>query len=112
MTTRVGTHQAKTNLSEYLNRVAYRRERIVVERHGRPVAALVSLEDLRRLEALDAEQPATEDYATRERNFRRRLAEAGVVVHWPEGSPVPPHERRRIRVEGPPISEQIIEERR
>lgn len=30
------------------------RERLLVLRHGKPVAALVSVEDLRRLEALDA----------------------------------------------------------
>ena len=47
----VGTHEAKTHLSEYLNRVHYGGERIVIERHGKPVAALMSTEDLERLES-------------------------------------------------------------
>ena len=40
---KVGTHEAKTHLSEYLNRVRYGGERIVIERHGKPVAALKTL---------------------------------------------------------------------
>ena len=43
MPRRVGTHEAKTHLSEYLNRVAYAGERVLVERHGKPLAALVSV---------------------------------------------------------------------
>ena len=43
----------KARLSELVGRVAYGRERIVVLRRGRPMAALVSVEDLRRLETLD-----------------------------------------------------------
>jgi prevent-host-death family protein len=35
---RVGTHEAKTHLSEYINRVRYRGERILIERHGKPAA--------------------------------------------------------------------------
>ena len=38
--------QARARLSESVNRVSYRGERIVIQRHGRPVAALVSVEDL------------------------------------------------------------------
>ncbi len=45
-------------LSELLARVAYARERVVVERKGKPMAALVSIEDLRRLEALDPDAGA------------------------------------------------------
>lgn len=37
--------------AEALNRVAFKGERIVLERHGKPVAALVSVEDLAALEA-------------------------------------------------------------
>jgi prevent-host-death family protein len=53
MATRLSVNEAKTRLSEYLNRVNYRGERFVVERHGKPVGALVSLEDLARLLAED-----------------------------------------------------------
>ena len=40
---KVGTHEAKTHLSEYLNRVRYGEERMVIERHGKPAAALKTL---------------------------------------------------------------------
>ncbi len=45
--------EARNNLPELINRVSYANERILLERHGKPVAAIVSLEDLKRLEALE-----------------------------------------------------------
>jgi len=48
------TADIKARLSEMIGKVAHGRERLVVLRRGKPVAALVSVEDLRRLEALDA----------------------------------------------------------
>ena len=41
---------AKKHLSELMSRVAYNNERFLIERHGKPVAALVSVEDLAKLE--------------------------------------------------------------
>ncbi len=98
----VGTYEAKTHLSEYLNRVRYGGERIVIERHGKPVAALVSTEDLARLES------SPEDA---EERYRRALKEAGIEVTYPSGKRVP-KKRRLIRVKGRPVSEQIIADRR
>ncbi len=43
----------KRNISTLVNRVAFGRERIVLTSRGRPKAALVSVEDLWRLEALE-----------------------------------------------------------
>ena len=40
-------------LAETVNRVAYGKERVTVRRRGKPVAALVPLEDLELLEALE-----------------------------------------------------------
>lgn len=45
--------EAKNRFSEVLRRAEYGGERVVVERHGKPVAAIVSTDDLRRLEATD-----------------------------------------------------------
>ena len=73
---------------------------------------LVLLSELVLAPELDSGQLHVDDYAVRERNFRRRLAEAGVVVRWPEGPSVRPEERPLIHVEGKPISEQVIEDRR
>lgn len=50
---RIPATAVRDSLSETLNRVAYKGERIVLERHGKAVAALVSIEDLELLEALE-----------------------------------------------------------
>lgn len=99
---RVGTYRVKTHLSEYLNRVRYGGERIVIERHGKPVAALVSTQDLERIEA-----PSEDD----EERFHRALAEAGIRVTRPTGKPSK-RERRLIEVRGKPLSQQIVDDRR
>jgi prevent-host-death family protein len=43
----------RNTFSEYLNRASYQGQRIIIERRGKPVAALVPLEDLERIEALE-----------------------------------------------------------
>ena len=48
--------QARDELADLVSRVAYGHERIILTRHSRPVACLVSPEDLARLE--QAEQQA------------------------------------------------------
>lgn len=50
MTTKVSAAEAKAGLSSLVSKVEYGNERFVIERRGRPVAALVSIEDLERLE--------------------------------------------------------------
>src|SRR5687767_9137925 len=53
MMRRVSTAEAKAKLSELIGAVAYGRERVLIERRGRPVAALVSVDDA---ESLDQRQ--------------------------------------------------------
>jgi prevent-host-death family protein len=48
--------KARQTFSEILNRVAYRGERILIERNGKDVAAIVPVEDLVRLESLLEEE--------------------------------------------------------
>jgi prevent-host-death family protein len=55
MTLTVDTSQVKAQLSEFIGRVAFGHERVLVLRRGKPVAALVSVEDLRQLEISDAD---------------------------------------------------------
>ncbi len=50
METRVSIGQVKRDLSDLVNRVAYGGERIILTSRGRPKAAIVSIEDYRRLE--------------------------------------------------------------
>ena len=52
----VGIAEFRNNIAETLNRVAYQGERVVLERRGKGVVALVSLEDLARLEAAEARE--------------------------------------------------------
>jgi prevent-host-death family protein len=48
--TYVSIGQVKRDISDLVNRVAYRGERIVLTSRGKPKAALVSMEDYERLE--------------------------------------------------------------
>ena len=48
--TRISIEQAQQDISDLINRVAHRGKRIVLTSHGKPVAALISLEDYERLE--------------------------------------------------------------
>jgi prevent-host-death family protein len=48
----------KSRLSDVLNRVAYGRERIVVSSHGKPKAAVISVEDLKLLEEFEEAREA------------------------------------------------------
>lgn len=51
--TRLGLSEARNTLPDAANRVAYGGERIIMQRRGKDVAALVSMDDLRLLEALE-----------------------------------------------------------
>jgi len=51
--TSVGVTRLRDAIPEVIDRVRHGGERILVERHGKPVAVIVSLEDLRLLEELE-----------------------------------------------------------
>lgn len=51
--TRLATTNLRDNLADTLNRVAYQGERVILERRGKNVAALVSLEDLALLQQIE-----------------------------------------------------------
>ncbi len=50
MTKRISAALAKAHLSDLVAQVAYGGEHYVIERRGKPLAALVSVDDLERLE--------------------------------------------------------------
>lgn len=54
--TRISTHEARGNFAALVEDAA-KGKRVVVTVYGADKAAVVSVEDLRRLEALDAKQP-------------------------------------------------------
>lgn len=72
----VTTARARTELAEIINRTTYARERVVLTRRGKRVAAVVSIEDLELLEAIEDRMDI--DAA------RKALAEAGKkgTVTW------------------------------
>ena len=51
--TRLEISKARENLADTINRVKYKGERVVLNRRGKAIAALVSLEDLALLEKLE-----------------------------------------------------------
>ena len=71
--TRVSVTEAKKSFSEFLNRAAYGNERIVVTSHDKPKAAVISIEDLPRLEWLEDVAAAMEADAE---------FEAGEALEW------------------------------
>ena len=54
----VSVVEARSKFSEIIGRVAYAHERIIVERRGKPLAVIISLDDLEKLEALDEDRQA------------------------------------------------------
>jgi prevent-host-death family protein len=45
--------EARGEFSALVNRAAYRQERVLLTRHGKPIAAIISTEDLELLETLE-----------------------------------------------------------
>lgn len=73
----VSTTELRDNISEHLGRVRHRRERVVIEKNSKPAAALISVEDLALLEALeDRLDVLLAEKAVRARGARVTLAEA------------------------------------
>ena len=64
----------RANLGEFLGRVRYGQERVTVTSHGKPVAALVTIDDLELLERIEDEMDL--------RSIRERRNED--VVAWEE----------------------------
>jgi prevent-host-death family protein len=50
--------EARRSFSEVIARVAFGKQRIIVERKGKPLVAVIAFEDLHRLEALDRDASA------------------------------------------------------
>ena len=50
MTERVSTLEVRQKLGDLLNRVALRQDQFIIERRGKPLAALVSIEKLEQMQ--------------------------------------------------------------
>lgn len=71
---RLPTSKVRERLSDILNEVSIRGDRVVLERHGKDVAAVISMQDLELLEML-------EDRLDIELS-REALAESGERIAW------------------------------
>ncbi|MFI6805352.1 type II toxin-antitoxin system Phd/YefM family antitoxin [Streptomyces luteogriseus] len=68
--------QARAELADLINRVVYGGERVVVTRHGKPLVALVSADDLRRLEETQELAEAAEEQVVSAVSTVREVASA------------------------------------
>ncbi|MER5832230.1 type II toxin-antitoxin system Phd/YefM family antitoxin [Streptomyces sp. NPDC002130] len=68
--------QARAELADLINRVVYAGERVVVTRHGKPLVALVSADDLRRLEEDQALAESPEEQVVSAVSTVRQVASA------------------------------------
>src|SRR5437762_385420 len=57
---RISATEIREDLSSIVNRVAYGGERIILDRRGKGIAAIVSMDDLRRLEDMEESHWAAE----------------------------------------------------
>jgi len=79
--------EARKSFSDVMARVAYTGQRVVVERKGRPMMALISIEDLHRLEEL--EKGATSTRARREAALALAAAARDRIRTERHGVPLP-----------------------
>ena len=75
---KVSTLKARATFAELINRAAFGKERVILTRHGKPVAAMVSLDDLESLEQLEDQRDAQLGAAALE----QWKAEGAPTVPW------------------------------
>jgi prevent-host-death family protein len=74
--TRLTISKAKVELTDIVNRAAQAKERTVLSRRGKGIAAVVPIEDLRLLEHLTREEMDRQDLE----DARKALAEGGKTI--------------------------------
>jgi prevent-host-death family protein len=75
MTFEVSIGQVKRDISELVNRVAYRGERVILTSRGRPKAVLVSLEDYEKIKQAESGLPARTAWLAESRALAERIRE-------------------------------------
>lgn len=74
MSTRIGLTSARKHLARIIKRVAYEKDAFLLTRYGKPLAAIVPVEDLERLQALEDRQDIEDAWAAR--------TESGERISW------------------------------
>lgn len=65
MATKITTAEARKNLADLINSVAYGKDTVVLTRRGKELAALISIEDLKLLQQLEEEQDVRDAWKVR-----------------------------------------------
>jgi PHD/YefM family antitoxin component YafN of YafNO toxin-antitoxin module len=93
--TRIATGKVRQAFAETMNRVAYVPERIVLHRRGKDLAALIPVEDLTLLEALEdrldvqeAEKALAKSKARGEKPIQREKAKKKLGLKLPPDFPL------------------------
>ena len=79
MSSTVSAGDFRRDLSDIINRAHYGSERVIVARHGQPLAALISVADL---EALEALEDAADVRAAHEAHLEAEADPEGGYVDW------------------------------
>ena len=66
--------ELRKTMSDTINKVTYTKERVIIEKDGKPAAALVSIEDLEVLEALEAAEEKEDMRLIKERENEERVS--------------------------------------
>ena len=77
--TRLNVSQARNRFPEILKQAVQKKERVIVSRGGKDLAAVIPIEDLRRLERLARQE---EEDRQDINDARDALAEAGENIAW------------------------------
>jgi len=96
---RVSMTALRQNLGHLVNRAAYGGDRIVLVSRGEPRAAIIGIEELRRLQQLDRGSAAQQDLYTQSLATADRLRER--IQRWQEAHGIAPgdsaEDLRRLR---------------
>ncbi len=107
---RVSAEQFRRQLADVLNRVSYGGDKVIVERYGSPQAVLIPYGTYQQFEELIEQNRGQ----LSEDEFEQELVTAGLLSMTPSGGMNPAlfSDRQPFEVEGKPLSEIILEERR
>ena len=100
-TVEVTMTQLRQGLGELVNRAAYGGERVILVSHGAPRAAIVSIEDLRRLnQPVSQAMSSSYNSDTLAERYSRSLAAADAIQerirHWQEEQGVEPQDSTEL----------------
>jgi PHD/YefM family antitoxin component YafN of YafNO toxin-antitoxin module len=78
-TVQISAMDVRSGIGKYFDRVTYGNERVKINRNGKPALAIVSEEDLQRLEALDQQGVLPKDTERIDRMYQGLSALFGMI---------------------------------